>query len=121
MTTSAPSAQAAGGTAHGELETAKQFLGVMQGYLEVSKQWMQHLEDPDMVVFLATEGIVEAYEEKGDKMGAVPELQDLLEKYGNNRVIRTAIRFKLRDLYKDSGQFDKALEELHAVLRSDAR
>ena len=101
-----------------DLTTINQFIDVMDGYLDVTDKWMKLVEDEDSVIYLVAEGISEVYEEKGDAVGAIPELEKMVEKYKSRPRVTTAIRFKLRDLYKESGQYDKALKELHAILAS---
>ena len=101
-----------------DLSTINQFIELMGGYLDISEQWMKLVEDDDFVIYLVAEGITEVYEAKGDPAGAVPELEKLADQFKGRPRVATAIRFKLRDLYKDSGQLDKALDELHAIQAS---
>ena len=101
-----------------DLTTINQFIDVMDGYLDVTDKWMKLVEDEDSVIYLVAEGVAEVYEAKGDAVGAIPELEKMVEKYKSRPRVTTAIRFKLRDLYKESGQYDKALKELHAILAS---
>ncbi|MBN1675524.1 MAG: hypothetical protein JXR37_31070 [Kiritimatiellae bacterium] len=114
-------------TVHGGREEAapesahqmKQMVDAMGGYLDLSQNWVKMVSNKHTVAFFALEGIAEIYEQKGEPEKAVPELRKALEKYGNDPVIRNAIRFKIRDIYKDSGQHEAALEELRAILAAN--
>jgi hypothetical protein len=115
----ASAAQASPGSE--ELAAIQQFVTLMKDYLDVSEFWMTMLSEPDLAAFLVAEGITEIYEEKGDKAGAIPELEKMLVKYEKNATVVRAIRFKLRDIYKETGQTDKALSQLRAILDTDTR
>ena len=67
-------------------------------------------------MFFAIEGIVEIYEQQGRRRDAIPHLRDVLERHSGNPTVRTITRFKLRDLYKETGQPDLALEELDTII-----
>lgn len=97
----------------------KSFLGVMKEYTELAGNWMKLLEDQDAVAFLVAEGIAEIYEQKGDKRKALPELRKLLETPGLGEPGKRAIRFKIRDIYKEAGMHDEALTELKAILQGN--
>ncbi len=104
-----------------ELQNIQNFLKLMHSYLEISSQWYSLVSNREIAVYLAVDGIVELYEQKGDKMGAIPVLRDLMKRYGDNPTIRTIIRFKIRDILKDSGRVDEALKELMAIIDENAR
>ena len=117
-------AQAAPAHAHdeaGEAAAMEQFLGTMQQYLDLSDQFVDMMQSEESTVFMALEGITEIYEEKGDKFAAIEHLERLLERYKDNRTVRNFIHFKLRDLYKERGQADKALAVLELVIGENAK
>ena len=104
-----------------ELQNIQNFLKLMHSYLEISSQWYSLVSNREIAVYLAVDGIVELYEQKGNKMDAIPVLRDLMKRYGNNPTIRTIIRFKIRDILKDNGRVDEALKELMAIIDENAR
>jgi hypothetical protein len=44
----------------------------------------------------------------------------MVEKYPPGSPGRNAVRFKIRNLYKDAGEIDLALEELETILDENA-
>lgn len=94
----------------------EEFIGLMESYLEVAHRWIQMAETREAAVFFAIEGITEIYEERGELRDAGPHLERILEKYGENRTLRTMIRFKLRDIYNQTDQHEKALQQLEEVI-----
>lgn len=109
-------APAAPATANEDVEQMDQFLALMQNYLGVSDQWVEMASKRDTAIYLAIEGIVEIYEQRGEKAKAIPHLQKILEKNDDNQTVRNAVRFKLRDLYKETGRTAEALAELDRVI-----
>ncbi len=103
-------------SAEGDVAQMDQFLALMQNYLGVSEHWVEMASRESTAIYLAIEGIVEIYEQRGDKAKAIPHLKRVLEKNDDNQTVRNAIRFKLRDLYKETGQMTEALEELDRVI-----
>lgn len=97
------------------------FIGLMDSYLALSDRWVGMLEQPDRAVFLAIEGITEIYEKSGRKAEAIPHLEAILERHPDDQAVRNAVRFKLRDLYKETGQADKALAELDRIVAENAQ
>ena len=67
-------------------------------------------------VYFAIEGIVEIYEERDEMKGAIPHLEAILDEYPDNLTVRTITRFKLRDIYNEAGERDRALEQLEAII-----
>lgn len=102
------------------LQMMQKFLELMHSYLEISGQWYELVSNRDLAIYLAIDGIVELYEQKGNKLDAVPVLRDLMKRYGSNRTVRTMIRFKIRDILKDSGKVDEALKELMQIIEENA-
>ena len=92
------------------------YIELMDSYLEVSERFVNLAASPDASVYFAIEGTFEIYEERGEGRAAIPHLQQILEQYGDNRTIRTLIRFRLRDLYRDTQQSELALKELEAII-----
>ena len=43
-----------------------------------------------------------------------------MEKSSGNRTLRNVARFKLRDLYNETGQSAKALEQLELIIRENS-
>lgn len=96
----------------GEIKMMTQFVDMIGAYLDVQRKWKTALDDKDMTLVIAMEALVELHESKGDKLKAIPDLQKMLAKYKDNDTIRKAILFKMKDVYKDSGDPDKALDVL---------
>lgn len=103
----------------GELQKAQSFLGMLDKYLTVMGKWSQMLSKRETTALLVAERVVDIYEQKGSKTAAIPELRKMLEKYRDNAPIRHMLHFKISEIYKDSGQPDKALEELRAIVAAD--
>jgi hypothetical protein len=97
-----------------------QFIDLMSGYLAVSKEWMAMIHDDDQFAYLVIEGIAEVYKENGKPMAAVSEFEALLPRFSHRPALQRAIRFKLRDLHKDHGRSEDALEQLHALIEEVA-
>ncbi|MEM6946086.1 MAG: tetratricopeptide repeat protein [Pseudomonadota bacterium] len=91
----------------------------LQGYLQISEQFIDLVNRKEAAVFFAVEGIVEIHEERGDQAKAIPTLQAFLEKYPDDQAVRNIIRFKLRDLYRETGQADLAIAELEVVVEEN--
>lgn len=104
--------------AHAEEEGAE-FLQKMQGYLEVSERFVALVNGRENAIFFAVEGIVEIHEERGELAKSVPILKNILEKYPENQTVRNIIRFKLRDVFVETGRADLALAELEAVIEEN--
>ncbi len=104
-----------------DMQQMDQFLALMQSYLGVSDQWVEMTSQRETVIFLAIEGIVEIYEQRGEKAKAIPHLQKILDKNRDNQTVRNAVRFKLRDLYKETGRTQEALDELDRVIDENSR
>ena len=98
----------------------EQFLALMNSYLTLGNTVVDTAERPEAAVFLAIEGIFEVYEKRRDAPGAVKHFERLLEEHGENLTVRNLIRLKLRDIYKETGQTDKALEQLDLIVAENA-
>ena len=92
------------------------FLEELQDYLDISEKYISLANQKEAAVFFAVEGIVEIHEDRGEQAAAIPALQQVLETYPDDQTVRNIIRFKLRDLYRETGQADMALAELQAVI-----
>ncbi|MCG8459280.1 MAG: tetratricopeptide repeat protein [Holophagales bacterium] len=106
--------------ASGEQEASSEFIGVMSGYLELSDQLVEMAARPETSIYFAIEGIVEIHEARGERAEAITHLKRMLEQHGDNQTVRNLIRFKLRDLYNQTGQAAKALEQLEQVLKENS-
>lgn len=95
------------------------FIEELQGYLALSEQFVDLANRSDAAVFFAVEGIVEIHEERGEEAAAIPILREALDKYPENQAVRNLIRFKLRDLYRETGQADLALAELQTLIEEN--
>lgn len=98
-----------------ELSTFKSFLGIMDTYLNVAERYVKMVSAEETTIYIVVEKMVEIYEAKGEKMNAVPELREILNRYGDNPTIRNVVHFKIAEIYKDTGQAGKALEELKMI------
>jgi predicted negative regulator of RcsB-dependent stress response len=104
-----------------QAQDQQRFLDTMVKYLEIADHWTTLASQPVAATFFAVEGIVETYEQRGEKAQAIQHLARLLEQSGGNPVVENIVRFKLRDLYRDTGQSDKALAELDRIFMENAR
>jgi len=104
-----------------EEEQAREFIDLMANYLGLSNHWVETASKPETAVFLAIEGIIEVYEERREKAKAIPHIERIVEKNADNRSVRNIARFKLRDLYKETGRSDKAIEQLELVIAENSR
>ena len=93
-----------------------EFIEVLDGYMGVSEKFITMAGQQEAAVFFAIEGIVEIYEERNELAKAPKHLQKILNKYPDNKTIRNIIRFKLRDVYNDTGNSDLALKELETII-----
>jgi len=93
-----------------------QFIALMKEYLSMGERWVQMAGKSDSAAYLAIEGIAEIYEQRGAKAQAIPHLRRLLDAEATTATVRTLLRFKLRDLYNETGQSEKALAELDHIL-----
>jgi DNA-binding SARP family transcriptional activator len=98
----------------------QRFIEMMNGYLNVSQQWVELAGKRAAVIFFAVEGIVEIYEERGEIRAAIPHLERLLAEHGGDPAMRAIVSFKLRDVYKKTGQQEKALAILEDVIARTA-
>jgi len=97
----------------------EEFLGLFQGYLDIAEQFVGLANRTDAAVFFAVEGIVEIHEERGEQAKAIPQLKNVLDIYPDNQPVRNIVHFKLRDLYRDTGQSDLALAELEVLIEEN--
>jgi len=93
----------------------------MDGYLGVSRQWVEMAGRREGVMFFAIEGIVEIYEERGELRAAIPHLERILRDHGTDGAVRVIVSFKLRDVYRKTGQEQRALEILDDVIARAAQ
>jgi predicted negative regulator of RcsB-dependent stress response len=101
--------------ARSEEPDPSKILNTVQAYLSMLDRMEKIASDPRSALMLAQNSIKEVYERKGQKAEAVGELRKLLD--GLEDVgVRTAIRFAIADIYKETGQNDRALEELRMIV-----
>lgn len=98
-----------------QLEIMSDFLEMMNEYLNFSKKFVDCLKDEDLSIYLIAESITEIYEKKGSKSDAIPDLRKLAAKKKKNKVAYKAILFKIKDIYKDNKEYDKALGVLQEI------
>ncbi len=96
------------------------FVTLMSKYLSLADQVVSVANRQDAAIFLAIEGIFEVYEQRKDAPGAVRHLNRILETHAQDRTVRNLVRFKLRDIYKETGQMDKALEQLDLIISENS-
>ena len=97
------------------------FLQLMNQYLALSNAVVDTAARPEAAVYIAIEGIFEVYEQRRDAPSAVQHFERMLKEYGDNQTVRNLIRLKLRDIYKETGQTDKALQQLDLIVAENAR
>jgi hypothetical protein len=101
-----------------QVEMMKHFVEAMSSYLAVSEKWMKLIEDRDMAMYLAVERLVEVHKERGSKRDAVAALKDLQAKPEVSDRLKTAIQFKIIEIYKEAGDHDRALQEAGILLEA---
>jgi len=97
-----------------------QFIDLMNKYMALSEQVVESASRPESTIFMAVEGIFEVYEQRKDAPGAIEHLERILADT-NNQTVRNIVRLKLRDIYKETGQMDKALGQLDLVIKENSR
>ena len=95
------------------------FIDTLGSYMDVSAKLVSLAGDRETTIFFAIEGIVEIYERRNELAKAPAHLEKILKKYPDNQTIRNIVRFKLRDVYNDTGQSDLALRELEAIIEEN--
>lgn len=108
--------QAGGQQGSFDPNSPQNFIALMRDYLSVGERWVAMVSENESAAYLAIEGIIEIYERRGAKGEAIGHLRRLLDDRSTSPTVRTLLRFKLRDLYNETGQSDKALAELDRVL-----
>jgi tetratricopeptide (TPR) repeat protein len=103
----------------GDLKVINQYLALMGNYLNIADKWVSMVKDDDTAVYLAVESLVEIYKEQGDKRKAIPKLRSLLNKYKSRKTVCRAILFKIKDIYKDNKEYDKALKVINEIIDLD--
>ncbi len=109
----------AGAATAADEQEAQKFVTLMSNYLSLADQVVSIANRQDAAIFLALEGIFEVYEQRKDAPGAVAHLNRILDTHAQDRVVRNLVRFKLRDIYKETGQTDKALEQLELIIKEN--
>ena len=106
---------------HAEESFAEQeaFIEIMDGYLDLSRDVVDLASKQETTIFLAIEGIVEIYEGREEMGRAIDHLNKIMQAYPDNRTVRNLVRFKLKDIYVETGQTDKALQVLDAIIEEN--
>ena len=94
-------------------------LETMDGYLNISERFLNLSGEKEAAVYFAIEGIVEIYERRGHKADAAEHLTKILDSRKDNRTVRNVVRFKLRDLYNETGRSELALQQLELVIQEN--
>jgi hypothetical protein len=97
-----------------EMGTMMRQVEVMRGFLEVVERYSRLAHDPSNAGVAAVIGAHEILKSQGPEAG-IEYFSKLLPEVKNAAVHR-AIQIQLADLYKNSGQKDKALEQLRALM-----
>ena len=95
------------------------FIEILSGYLDVSERYITLAARKEAAVYFAVEGIVEIYEARQELANAVPHLRNILNQYPDNRTVHNIVRFKLREIYNETGRSDLALNELELVIQEN--
>ena len=98
-----------------QLNMMRDFISMMNEYLSMSSKWVNSLKDEDLTIYLVAESMTEIYEKKGSKADAIPALRKLAEQHKDKKVVQKAILFKIKDIYKDNQDYDKALAVLQEI------
>ncbi len=101
-------------------DEARHFIDLMGNYLGLSDRWVTMAGQPSTAAYLAIEGIIEVYENRGEKAKAIPHLLAIVDRSSGNRALRNVARFKLRDLYNETGRSDEALKQLELIIQENA-
>lgn len=102
-------------------ENPQEMVALMNDYLNLADKVVDTAQQREKAIFLAVEGIFEVYEQRRDAPGAVRHLTRILDQHSDDRVVRNLVRFKLRDIYKETGDMDKALEQLDLIVAENTR
>ena len=101
-------AQAAGGE---QLQQKKQFIGLVQSFLEVIEGMHGVYSNPEKATIFQLQKVQEIYKKKGERAKAAEVYKSVLEN-SKNRTIRNSAYTMLADLLKDTGQPDEAIKVL---------
>ncbi len=101
-------------------EDSQEMVDLMNSYLTLADRVVDAAERPQAAIFMAIEGIYEIYEKRRDAPGAVRHLSKILDQHPNDRVVRNLVRLKLSDIYKETGEPDKALEQMDLIIVENA-
>lgn len=97
------------------------FIEVLDKYLSLAQRVVDIASRREAVVFLAVEDITEIYNDRGEAAKGIEHLKRIMGQLPDDRTLRTIIRFKLRDLYQETGMTDKALAELDQIITENTR
>ncbi len=97
------------------------FIEVLDKYLSLAQRVVDIAARREAVVFLAVEDISEIYNNRGEAAKGIEHLKRIMEQLPDDRTLRTIVRFKLRDLYQETGMPNKALAELDQIIAENTR
>ncbi len=97
------------------------FIEVLDKYLSLAERVVDIASRREAVVFLAVEDITEIYGERGEAAKGIEHLKRIMGQLPDDRTLRTIVRFKLRELYQETGMTDKALAELDQIIEENIR
>lgn len=97
------------------------YIEEFRSYLALTQDLVGMIDHPQTAVYFAIEAMVEIYEEEDDLEGATLQLEELLQRHGNQRYTATVLRYKLQDLYRIQERPRRARAHLEAMLRENVR
>ena len=96
------------------------FINLMTRYLKLAEKFTELASSREAAIYFALEGIVEIHESRGELDQAIVHLEKALEEHGDSVAVRNLVRFKLRDLYNQTGNSKRALEQLDKIIADNA-
>ena len=100
-------------------EEAEHRMQMMGGRIQFIERWQEAVRHPSQAVMMATQAIVEIADQAERMEAAVEQLNDLLESVERVEA-RNAIRFALKEIYQETNQYNKALEQMRLVIMENA-
>ena len=91
------------------------FVDTVKGYLSMVEQMRKIMDDPVATIIVAHHDLREMYTKKGDKGAAIEQFQKTLKTL-KDPTARTAVRFALADMYRETGHPDKAVVQLRTII-----
>ena len=98
---------------HPEMAKIVEFIGLYRSVLDVVSGVDEIASSPSASAVAAIFGVDDHF--KKDKAKSIAFLEQLLPKV-KDQTVQRAIRMKLGDLYKDTGQTDKSVKQLESLI-----